>query len=961
MVSESTGWRLLSPGGAPTFAWSRTCSTAPRSRVDPGSCSWTVRPGSASPGWRGSSRSTSTGWRRGSSGTGAVACPTATGSRSGPWPRRCEPGSGSSRPTPAKRSTSGWKQGWSSSCPKRPIATGCDRGWPCCWVRAAGRRSRGRTCSRRGRRSSSISARRARWSCWWSTTPTMPTRACWTSWTTCWRPPRRRSSSWPWPVPSCWRDVRRWVGGVRAWCAWTRSTRSAMGNLVDGLVAGLPAGSRAALVDRAEGIPLFAVETVRALIDRDLVVPREGRYVPADGADLDLDVIGAPASLQALVAARLDALTTAERKVVTDASVLGASFTVEGLLALGPTVEDIESVLESLRRKEIVTVQTDRFSPERGQYRFVQSVVRQVAYATQSRRDRTARHLAAADHLAALPDPGDELRGGHRPAPARRRRRGCLGRAETHRPDCPGLRLPGEGCTQGAPGGRDGRVPGPARAGHRAHRGGQRPRAPAPVRRRRRRRRGALRRRPAPTPRPRSCSTTGWTTPSGRDVRLRPSSYSTLGSNAAAAVAIAEPRWRALDGVAGAERARFELARALRQAHAYLGESKTEIQYAGEMLILAEALDEPEAVATALGALGTGYLTLGAYRGGGILLESAAGISREHDLPFPLARALNNLAAFLNGRDLAAALRHAQECAEVARRAGLQGSVEGAMVNYAIGLWCAGRLVELAEIIPNGLRATQPGMAFTWWALDVWLADAAGTTPPPPLDEPTRTRRATWPGEPPVICPAPSPPATLPRWLGWPRWSWATRWPRPASTTTSSCCGPRWCWALSRSVISTSPNASSRPWPPHCPADARPPSPPSGTGCAACSPRPAVTTLRPSRQRCEPGSTPSPPSAPWDSTPRPRRSSLAGSSPSTARMRPSRCWRPPARRTRDRRHRLAHQARRVADQPGADRLDTPAGDDPLIRVTRREPPRPLRAEARVSRRSGGRGRMAMRC
>ena len=58
------------------------------------------------------------------------------------------------------------------------------------------------------------------------------------------------------------------------------------------------------------------------------------------------------------------------------------------------------------------------------------------------------------------------------------------------------------------------------------------------------------------------------------------------------------------------------------------------------------------------------------------------------------------------------------------------------MVNYAIGLWCAGRLVELAEIIPDGLEAAQPGMAFTWWALDVWLADAAGTTPPPPLDEP---------------------------------------------------------------------------------------------------------------------------------------------------------------------------------------------------------------------------------
>ena len=37
------------------------------------------------------------------------------------------------------------------------------------------------------------------------------------------------------------------------------------------------------LVERAEGVPLFAVETVRSLIDRDLVVPRGGQYVLADG------------------------------------------------------------------------------------------------------------------------------------------------------------------------------------------------------------------------------------------------------------------------------------------------------------------------------------------------------------------------------------------------------------------------------------------------------------------------------------------------------------------------------------------------------------------------------------------------------------------------------------------------------------------------------------------------------
>ncbi len=64
-------------------------------------------------------------------------------------------------------------------------------------------------------------------------------------------------------------------------------------------------------MERAEGIPLFAVETVRSLIDRDLVVPRGGQYVLADPDALDLDAVGAPASLQALIAARLDTLTGA--------------------------------------------------------------------------------------------------------------------------------------------------------------------------------------------------------------------------------------------------------------------------------------------------------------------------------------------------------------------------------------------------------------------------------------------------------------------------------------------------------------------------------------------------------------------------------------------------------------------------------------------------------------------------
>ncbi|MEJ7706544.1 MAG: ATP-binding protein [Nocardioidaceae bacterium] len=53
---------------------------------------------------------------------------------------------------------------------------------------------------------------------------------------------------------------------------------TAMAVLLDGLVPGMPVAAKTAIADRAEGIPLYAVETVRMLIDRDVVQPVEGVY-----------------------------------------------------------------------------------------------------------------------------------------------------------------------------------------------------------------------------------------------------------------------------------------------------------------------------------------------------------------------------------------------------------------------------------------------------------------------------------------------------------------------------------------------------------------------------------------------------------------------------------------------------------------------------------------------------------
>jgi class 3 adenylate cyclase/tetratricopeptide (TPR) repeat protein len=170
----------------------------------------------------------------------------------------------------------------------------------------------------------------------------------------------------------------------------------AMEQLLEGFVPGLPEELRAQILARAEGVPLYAVETVRMLLDRGLLT-REGDFYRPTGPIEALDV---PETLHALVAARLDGLDSEERRLLQDAAVLGKSFTKAGVVALSGLPEtEVEPLLTSLVRKEVFSVQADPRSPERGQYSFLQDLLKRVAYETLAKAERKARHLAAASHL----------------------------------------------------------------------------------------------------------------------------------------------------------------------------------------------------------------------------------------------------------------------------------------------------------------------------------------------------------------------------------------------------------------------------------------------------------------------------------------------------------------------------------------------------------------------------------
>jgi tetratricopeptide (TPR) repeat protein len=141
---------------------------------------------------------------------------------------------------------------------------------------------------------------------------------------------------------------------------------------------------------------LYAVETVRMLLDRGALVQDGAVYRPT----ATIEALEVPETLHALVAARLDGLSPSERRVLQDGSELGKTFTTQAVAVLsGLSGAELEPILVSLTRKEVLGVQADPRSPEHGQYGFLQDMLRRVAYETLAKTDRKARHLAAAAYL----------------------------------------------------------------------------------------------------------------------------------------------------------------------------------------------------------------------------------------------------------------------------------------------------------------------------------------------------------------------------------------------------------------------------------------------------------------------------------------------------------------------------------------------------------------------------------
>ena len=184
---------------------------------------------------------------------------------------------------------------------------------------------------------------------------------------------------------------------------------SAMRRLIELRAPELDAAVVNRLLAHAGGVPLYAVEFARSLADAgNASGTAHPERVERRAAVRDIGQaspgIAIPDSLHGLIAARIDALPPAERRLLLATAVLGRRFRLRALVALGAEADSVRERVSTLVNRELLAVDESGTDPGDAELAFVQDVVRDVAYRTLSRHRRRSLHLAAARWLEGITD-----------------------------------------------------------------------------------------------------------------------------------------------------------------------------------------------------------------------------------------------------------------------------------------------------------------------------------------------------------------------------------------------------------------------------------------------------------------------------------------------------------------------------------------------------------------------------
>jgi adenylate cyclase len=157
----------------------------------------------------------------------------------------------------------------------------------------------------------------------------------------------------------------------------------------------IPDDFRNQILNRAAGVPFYIEEILRMLIDKQILVFDDGRWIFSSDEDMELEV---PDNLQDLILTRFDRLEPIQRSILQTASVIGRQFNsglLNGVMQFGEGVQ-LKQALSSLVEKAFILPLAEQGDDG---YLFRHVLTSDAVYRTLLRRERNKLHGMVAETL----------------------------------------------------------------------------------------------------------------------------------------------------------------------------------------------------------------------------------------------------------------------------------------------------------------------------------------------------------------------------------------------------------------------------------------------------------------------------------------------------------------------------------------------------------------------------------
>jgi predicted ATPase/class 3 adenylate cyclase len=201
--------------------------------------------------------------------------------------------------------------------------------------------------------------------------------------------PRRQERSWEY-FETASRDFGHRHVEVNLEPLGDEDARELVANLLE--VDDLPIRVRSLILDKAEGNPFFVEEVIRTLLDRGLVVKKDGHWHATE----EIEQIEVPDTLNGVLTARLDALDDSAKRVLQIAAIVGREFDDEQVAAVVQDPAMLDAALLELQRRELIR---EKSRQAHRMFIFKHAMTQESAYESVLRGDRREMHRSIGEFL----------------------------------------------------------------------------------------------------------------------------------------------------------------------------------------------------------------------------------------------------------------------------------------------------------------------------------------------------------------------------------------------------------------------------------------------------------------------------------------------------------------------------------------------------------------------------------